>query len=48
MRINMPSIIWLQNAINAIANKETDKMVKDNVTVYGVKDVVRIDIKKEG
>jgi len=36
---------WLQNAINIIQNNIADKLTKDNVTVYRVKDIVRIDIK---
>lgn len=36
---------WLENAIKVIKDKVADKLSKDNVTVYRVKDIIRIDIK---
>lgn len=36
---------WLENAIKVIQDKVADKLSKDNITVYRVKDIIRIDIK---
>lgn len=36
---------WLENAIKVIQDKVVDKLSKDNITVYRVKDIIRIDIK---
>lgn len=38
-------LIWLQNAIKAVGDGDTDKMSKDGWTVYRVKNIIRIDIK---
>ena len=40
-------IIWLNKAIETIQNKIADKLSKDNVTVYRVKNIIRVDIKEE-
>lgn len=38
---------WLKKAIETIRNKVADKLCKDNVTVYRVKNIIRIDIKED-
>ena len=38
---------WLSKAIETIQNNIADKLTKDNVTVYRVKNIIRIDIKEE-
>lgn len=38
---------WLQKAIETIKNGIADKLTKDNITVYRVKNIIRIDIKEE-
>lgn len=38
-------LIWLQKAIKTIQNGIADKLSKDNITVYRVKNIIRIDIK---
>lgn len=38
---------WLVKAIETIATGIADKLCKDNVTVYRVKNIIRIDIKQE-
>lgn len=38
---------WLSKAIETIQNKIADKLSKDNVTVYRVKNIIRVDIKEE-
>lgn len=40
-------IIWLQKAIQTIRDGIADKLTKNNVTVYRVKNIIRIDIKEE-
>lgn len=40
-------IIWLQKAIQTIRNGIADKLTKNNVTVYRVKNIIRVDIKEE-
>lgn len=37
--------MWLQKAIKAIQEGVADKMSKDNITIYRVKNIIRIDIK---
>ena len=37
---------WLQKAIDTIKNGIADRLSKDNVTIYRVKDIIRIDIKE--
>lgn len=36
---------WMKNAIEAIKSGIADKLSKDNVTIYRVKNIIRIDIK---
>ena len=36
---------WIAKAVDLITSGICDKLVKDNVTVYRVKNIVRIDIK---
>lgn len=38
---------WLEAAIELIGDKVCDKLSKDNITIYRVKNVIRIDIKEE-
>ena len=38
---------WLSKAIETIQNKIADKLTKDNVTIYRVKNIIRVDIKEE-
>lgn len=38
---------WLEKAIDTIKIGIADKLSKDNVTVYRVKNIIRIDIKDE-
>lgn len=38
---------WLQEAIGVIKSGIADKLTKDNVTVYRVKNIIRVDIKEE-
>lgn len=38
---------WLKKAIETIKNGIADKLCKDNVTVYRVKNIIRIDIKED-
>lgn len=40
-------IVWLQKAIETIRDGIADKLTKNNVTVYRVKNIIRIDIKEE-
>ena len=40
-------IIWLQKAIQTIRDGIADRLTKNNVTVYRVKNIIRIDIKEE-
>ena len=37
---------WLKDAVEAIASGLADKLSKDNITVYRVKNIIRIDIKE--
>lgn len=41
----MFDIIWVKKAVEIVAKGECEKMAKDNVTVYKVKNIVRVDIK---
>lgn len=36
---------WLNKAISAIESGVADKLTKDNITVYRVVNIIRIDIK---
>lgn len=38
---------WLIKALNTIREGICDKLSKDNVTVYRVKNIIRIDIKED-
>lgn len=38
---------WIADAIEAIRNGTCNKMTRDNVMVYRVKNIIRIDIKEE-
>lgn len=38
---------WLEKAIETIKSGVADKLCKDNVTVYRVKNIIRVDIKEE-
>ena len=38
---------WLFGAIEAIKSGLADKLNKENITVYRVKNVIRVDIKLE-
>lgn len=37
---------WLQKAIETIKSGVADKLCKGGVTVYRVKDIIRVDIKE--
>lgn len=39
--------VWLKRAIDTIRNGIADKLSKDNITIYRVKNLIRIDIKEE-
>ena len=36
---------WLSEALYVIRQGIADKLSKDNITVYRVKDIIRVDIK---
>lgn len=38
---------WLLDALEAIDKGLADRLSKDNITVYRVRNVIRIDIKEE-
>lgn len=38
---------WLEKAIETIKAGVADKLCKDNITVYRVKNIIRVDIKEE-
>lgn len=38
---------WLQKALETIRNGVCDKLNKDNITVYRVKNIIRIDVKEK-
>lgn len=38
---------WIIKAVDLIKSGVVDKLSKDNVTVYRVKNIIRIDIKEE-
>ena len=40
-------MIWLEKALETIRNGICDKLTKNNVTVYRVKNIIRIDIKED-
>lgn len=43
----MIDLVWLSKAIQCVKDGLADKMIKDNITVYRVKDIIRIDYKCE-
>ena len=36
---------WLEKAIETVKDGIADKLSKDNITVYKVKNIIRVDIK---
>lgn len=38
---------WMKSAIDTIKSGIADKLSKDNVTIYRVKNIIRIDIKED-
>ena len=38
---------WLKKALETIHNGICDKLTKDNIMVYRVKNIIRIDIKED-
>lgn len=38
---------WMEQAIQTIQSGIADKLTKNNITIYRVKDIIRIDIKGE-
>lgn len=38
---------WLLDALEAIGIGLADKLSKDNITIYRVRNIIRIDIKEE-
>ena len=42
----MMDMEWMKKAIETIKSGIADKLTKDNVTIYRVKNIVRIDIKE--
>lgn len=38
---------WMEQAIQTIQSGIADKLTKGNITIYRVKDIIRIDIKDE-
>ena len=45
--IEIMDMEWLKKAIETIKAGIADKLQKDNITIYRVKNVIRIDIKCE-
>lgn len=43
----MIDVVWLIDALEAINKGLADKLNKDNVTIYKVKNVIRVDIKEK-
>lgn len=39
--------IWLKEAVSFILKGGADRLTKENVTVYRVKNIIRIDIKED-
>ena len=37
---------WILKAVETIKNGISDKLTKDNITIYRVKNIIRIDIKE--
>ena len=40
-------IDWLTKAVTIISNGVADRLTKGNITVYRVKNIIRIDIKED-
>lgn len=38
---------WLAEAVDIISKGVADKLTKDNITVYRVKNIIRVDIKED-
>lgn len=38
---------WLKKAIETVKSGVADKLCKDNVTVYRVNNIIRVDIKED-
>ena len=38
---------WLTEAVTIISNGVADRLTKGNITVYRVKNIIRIDIKED-
>lgn len=43
----MINVEWLEKAIRTIRNGIADKLILENVTVYRVKNIIRIDIRED-
>lgn len=43
----MIDLVWLSKAIECVSDGLADKLTKDNITVYRVKNIIRIDYKCE-
>ena len=41
------NVEWIAKAVETIKSGLADKLTKDNVTIYRVKNIIRIDIKVE-
>lgn len=39
--------VWLETAIKTVQMRIVDKLCKDDITVYRVKNIIRIDIKED-
>lgn len=37
---------WILKAVETIKSGVADKLMKDNITIYRVKNIIRIDIKE--
>ena len=42
----METMVWLKKAIDTVRAGIADRLTKDNITVYRVKNIIRIDIKE--
>ena len=42
----MDNVVWIKKAIDTVRSGIADKLTKDNITVYRVKNIIRIDIKE--
>ena len=39
-------VVWIKKAIDTVRSGIADRLTKDNITVYRVKNIIRIDIKE--